>query len=36
MDYLRGGKDLDKWRNMEKGKLMKGDAFKTPDLSDLI
>jgi hypothetical protein len=36
MDYLRGGKDLDKWRNMEKGKLMKGDAFKAPNLSDLI
>jgi hypothetical protein len=36
MDYLRGGDDLTKWAEMEKGKLMKGDTFTPPDLSNLI
>lgn len=35
MDYMRGT-DLDKWREMEKGKLMKGDTFKPPILKDLV
>ena len=34
-DYIIG-ENLEKWREMEKGKLMKGDTFKPPILKDLV